>query len=89
MTTRSFRSLSDVAAGMLPTLPPGDVTEHLRGAFHLPPGALSARMNGDMLLISTSDKTVRFALSGLEPEILRMVQGRGFKNVRRVSWSAE
>jgi hypothetical protein len=89
MTKRSFRSLSDVAAGMRPTLPPGDVAEQLRGAFHLPPGALSTKMKGDLLTISTSDKTVRFALSGLEPEILRMVQSRGFKNVKRVSWSAE
>ena len=89
MANRGFRPLSDVAAGMRPTMAPGDLAEALRGAFHLPPGALSTRIKGDHLTICTSDKTVRFALGGLEQEILSMVQGRGFKHIRRVSWSAE
>jgi hypothetical protein len=87
---RGLRSLGDVTAGMdRRRLPPCDVAGHISALFRLGEGRLQASKSGDCLLLHTSDKTVRCALRGMEPQILSYLAARGHGELRRVRWSAE
>lgn len=61
----------------------------LHVAFHLDEDALKTRRRNDVLLLSTEDRAVRFALTGMEAEILGWLHRNGHEDIRRVAWSAE
>jgi len=89
MAAKSFRSLYDVSAALRGRLPAGDLSSAFQAAFHLQPGAVEARRRGDALELKPRDKTIQFALAGLEPQILSWLEQRGVDGVGRVTWSAE
>ena len=57
--------------------------------FRLGEGRLHAYHSGDCLLLSSPDKTVRYALRGMEAQILSYLVSKGYGEIRRVEWSAE
>jgi hypothetical protein len=89
MASRTFRSLQDVSAGLRMKLPPCDLTRALQAAFRLQAGDVEARRRGDALQLTPRDRTIRFALEGMEPQILAWLTGRGEHGIRRITWSAE
>ena len=90
MSRRGLRSLGEVTAGMdEKRLPPCDLTGQISALFRLGEGRLHACKSGDCLLLSTTDKTVRYALRGMEVQILSYLASKGHREIRRVAWSAE
>ena len=88
MQPRGLKSLAEVSSRVREKAPPAEVTALLQATFHLPPGSLAASIEGEILLLSSQDKTVRFALTGLEFQILRFLASHGYRALRRVRWSA-
>jgi hypothetical protein len=88
MQGRGFKSLAEVSRRVREKEPPAELAALLQATFHLPPGSLAASREGEALVLSSQDKTVRFALAGLEPQILRFLASRGYGELRRVKWSA-
>jgi len=90
MVRRGLRSLGEVTAAMdRKRLPPCDLTGQISAVFRLESGRLQAQMSGDALILSSHDKTVRYALSGMEAQILSYLASKGYGAIRRVIWSAE
>ena len=88
MSKRGLRSLSEITSAMdRKQLPPCDLTGQLSAAFRLGEGRLSARKSGDVLVLSSPDKTVRYALEGMEGQILSFLASKGHAELRRVVWS--
>ena len=88
MAKRGFRSLAELSEGMRKSVPVADLASHLQAAFHLPAASLDARRDGEALVLSSSDKTVRFALQDMDQQILGFLASRGYAGLRRVRWSA-
>jgi len=88
MQPRGFKSLAEVSRQVREKAPPAEVAALLQATFHLPPGSLAASREGEALVLSSRDKTVRFALMGLEFQILRFLASHGYGELRRVRWSA-
>ena len=87
MQPRDLKSLAELSRQVREKAPPAEVAALLQATFHLPPGSLAARKEGDLLVLSTLDKTVRFAMDGMESQILRFLASRGCGELRRVRWS--
>ncbi len=88
MAKRAFRSLAELSAGIRKAMPVADLASHLQAAFHLPAASFEARRDGEALVLSTSDRTVRFALQDMDEQILGFLASRGYAGLRRVRWSA-
>ena len=87
MQPRGLKSLAELSQKVREKAPPAEVGALLQATFHLPPGSLAACREGETLVLSARDKTVRFALDGLESPILRFLASRGYVELRRVRWS--
>lgn len=87
MQPRGLKSLAEVSSRVREKAPPAEVAALLQATFHLLPGSLTASIEGEILVLSSQDKTVRFALDGLEVPILRFLSTRGYGQLRRVQWS--
>ena len=83
-----IKSLQDVASRMRGSMPAGDISSQIRCAFHLPEGAVIARREGEVLILSSGDKTIRDALEGMVQPILRSLNANGHPGLRRIRWSA-
>jgi hypothetical protein len=46
-------------------------------------------LRGDTAHMVSADKTVRFALKGLDREVLSWLREHGHAEIRRISWPAE
>jgi len=89
MSGRGLRSLGEITSALGPKrLPPCDLTGQLCVAFRLGAGRLTAWKAGEALVLSSSDKTVRYALQGMEGQILSFLASKGHAELRRVVWSA-
>ena len=88
MARGQMKSLSEISAAVRGSAPASDLSLLIGGAFHLPAGALKARRDGDALVLCAPDKTVRFALEGMEQQVLGYCAARGHHGLRRVRWSA-
>jgi|GEM_PF-1612501 len=89
---RDFRSVGQISAalrrrGILPVA--SDLSSAICAAFHLENGAITALMRNECLYLSSRDKTVRCAVSGMEKHVLSWLEEMGYKKIRRVKWSAE
>ena len=89
MATRRFRSLAELGARARRSFPEADLARELQLAFRLRSGSLAAVKRGDTLELASDEKMVRFALQGMEGQILGWLLARGHKEIRRVTWSAE
>ncbi len=83
-----IKSLQDVASRMRGSMPAGDISSQIRCAFHLPEGVLTARREGEVLILCSTDKTVCAALQGMVQPILRSLNANGHSGLRRIRWSA-
>ncbi len=81
-------SLAELSVRVRAKQPAAEPSEILRAAFRLPAGSLTARREDRTLVLASSDKTVRFALQGMEEELLRHLAARGHSDLRGVRWSA-
>jgi hypothetical protein len=87
---RGLKSLREVTAAMdRKRMPPCDITGQISALFRLEEGRLHAHKSGEVLFLSSPDKTVRYALKGMEAQILSYLASRGHGDLRRVLWSAE
>ena len=87
--THGLTPLADVADRCRKKVAAGKTLGGLYVAFHLQEDALRARQRNDVLVLYTEDKAVRFALTGMEGEILGWLHRNGHDDIRRVAWSAE
>jgi hypothetical protein len=87
MQPRGLKSLAEVSSRVREKVPPAEVAALLQATFHLRPGSLAASIEGEILVLSSQDKTVRFALDGLECPMLRFLARHGYGQLRRVRWS--
>ena len=89
MRGSGFHSMAELARGLREDKRlPGDVAQRLAYAFSLPAAALKVRQDGGCLVLSTADKTVRYALTGMEGNLLRWLSEEGYSEIRSVRWSA-
>lgn len=88
MARGQMKSLSEISAAVRGSAPASDLGLLIGRAFHLPAGAVRARRDGDDLVLCAPDKTVRFALEGMEEQVLGYCAARGHRGLRRVRWSA-
>jgi hypothetical protein len=89
MAAQPFKSLAELGARARTSLPEPDLARQIQLAFRLRSGSLDAVRRGDTLELASSEKMVRFALQGMEGQILGWLLARGHKEIRRVTWSAE
>lgn len=87
--TQGLKPLAEVAERCRKHCAAGDAVGGIHAAFHLHEDDLKARLKNDVLLLSTEDRSVRFALTGMEGEILGWLHRNGHEDIRRVAWSAE
>ena len=87
--THGLTPLAEVADRCRKKYATGKTLGGLHVAFHLQEDALRARQKNDVLVLFTEDKAVRFALTGMEGEILGWLHRNGHDDIRRVAWSAE
>jgi hypothetical protein len=88
MRGRGLKSLADVSKKVRETVPRGSLSAQIQAAFRLPPGSLSVRRDGDFIVLSSQDKTVQFALRGMEGKILGFLSSTGQVRLKGVRWSA-
>lgn len=89
MARSRLRSLGELARSLRGSLPVPDPAPGLQSAFRLPPGSLMVFLRGDTAHMVSADKTVRFALKGLDREVLSWLREHGHAEIRRISWPAE
>jgi hypothetical protein len=87
--THGLAPLAEVADRCRKKVATGRSLGGLHVAFHLREDALRTRRKNDVLVLYTEDKAVRFALTGMEGEILGWLHRNGHDDIRRVAWSAE
>jgi len=87
MARGKMKSLSEISAALRHTVPASDLSTLIHLAFRLPAGSLEARREGDVIVLSARDKTIRFALQGMEEHVLGLCESRGHSGLRRIRWS--
>jgi hypothetical protein len=84
-----LKPLAEVAERCRKHCAAGEAVDGIHVAFHLEEDTLKTRRKNDVLILSTEDRAVRFALTGMEGEILGWLHRNGHEDIRRVAWSAE
>lgn len=88
MQPRGLKSLAELSQKVRGKNPPADLSALVQSALHLSTGKLEACREGDDLVLTTSDKTVRLALRGMESQVLAYLARKGHEGMRRMRWSA-
>ncbi len=82
-----FKTLGRAAGPARSRLSAGAAVEAaIRSRFHLPSGSFSVRIKGDVLFLSSQDKTAQYTLAGMEAPLLKHLRETGLPDLRIILW---